>query len=176
MKIKGCLTSNNQCWSTPKNIYQSFMDRGFFDPCPINSEFDGLKIEWSDKNFVNPPYNAIDEWIDKALREREKGKISIFLIPARTDAKWFRKLFEANCYFKTNSHQPLKLGLLPIPFFWHGIHRAIPIPFRVQHMSFLCDVSLTMLTHRCSPPRNSALLSFLLTSEYLMFASAQTVI
>ena len=99
MKIKGCLTSNNQCWSTPKNIYQSFMDRGFFDPCPINPEFDGLKIEWSDKNFVNPPYNAIDEWIDKALIERERGRTSIFLIPARTDTKWFRKLFEANCYF-----------------------------------------------------------------------------
>ena len=25
--------------------------------------------------------------------------MSIFLIPARTDTKWFRKLFEANCHF-----------------------------------------------------------------------------
>lgn len=99
MKIKACLTSKRQDWKTPKNIYNSFMDRGFLDPCPENPLFDGLAIEWASKNFVNPPYNEIDKWIDKGLREREKGKISIFLIPARTDTKWFRKLFEANCYF-----------------------------------------------------------------------------
>ncbi|MBO7694849.1 MAG: hypothetical protein J6T10_19715 [Methanobrevibacter sp.] len=100
MRIKACLTSNNQLWKTPKNIYQSFMDRGFFDPCPGNSNFDGLKIEWSDKNFVNPPYNAIDEWIDKALEEVEKGKHIVLLIPARTDTRWFRKLYEANGHFR----------------------------------------------------------------------------
>ena len=73
MKIKGCLTSNNQCWATPKNIYNHFVKKhGYFDPCPENPKFNGLEIEWKEKNFVNPPYNQIDKWIDKALRERER--------------------------------------------------------------------------------------------------------
>lgn len=100
MKIKACLTSKKQDWKTPNNIYKFYIEGGYLDPCPENPKFDGLKINWFDKNFVNPPYKEIDKWIDKALREREKGKEILFLIPARTDTKWFRKLYEANCQIR----------------------------------------------------------------------------
>lgn len=90
-------------WKTPSIIYDWFMDDGYFDPCPINSNFDGLKIEWKQKNFVNPPYSKIKDFVNKAIEEFVKGKDVILLIPARTDTKYFRKLvdFGVKIYFKT---------------------------------------------------------------------------
>lgn len=68
------------------------MELGYFDPCPYKSNFNGLEIEWKDKNFVNPPYSKIKEFVDKAIEEHKKGKVVVLLIPARTDTKYFRKL------------------------------------------------------------------------------------
>lgn len=100
MKIKACLTSKQQNWKTPTNIYNIFVKQYcFFDPCPANPEFDGLAIEWEDHNFVNPPYNKQSLWIDKAIEEMKKNKIIVLLIPARTDTKNFRKLYENNAKF-----------------------------------------------------------------------------
>lgn len=77
-------------------IYQFFKDKNYYDPCPTKPQFDGLKTEWKKYNFVNPPYSQIKTWIQKALTEKQKGKTSILLIPARTDTQWFRTLIENN--------------------------------------------------------------------------------
>ena len=50
---------NYNDWKTPDSFYKT-LDKEFnfdFDPCPGHSEFDGLKKEWGDSNFVNPPYD-----------------------------------------------------------------------------------------------------------------------
>lgn len=91
---KVLLSKNSDNWATPKYIYDHYIDSGFFDPCPLNSNFDGLKIDWKDKNFINPPYSNIKNWVNKAIEEHKKGKECIFLIPARTDTKYFRKLVD----------------------------------------------------------------------------------
>jgi len=79
-------------WRTPKAVYQ-ILDAEFnfeFDPCPINPKFDGLSIDWKKSNFVNPPYGLeIAKWIEKGYSEYLKGKTVIFLIPSRTDTKWW---------------------------------------------------------------------------------------
>lgn len=59
--------------------------------------FDGLDIEWKEKNFVNPPYSEIKQFVDKSIEEHKKGKAVVLLIPARTDTKYFRKLVEYGC-------------------------------------------------------------------------------
>jgi len=84
-------------WKTPQIIYKRFMDLGYFDPCPYNSEFDGLKIDWKEKNFVNPPYSKIKYFVDKAIEEHKKGKTVVMLIPFRSDTKYFRKLVDYGC-------------------------------------------------------------------------------
>ena len=81
-------------WQTPKRMYNIYIDNGYFDPCPYESTFNGLEIEWKDKNFVNPPYSKIKFFVDKAIEEHKKGKEIILLIPARTDTKYFRKLVD----------------------------------------------------------------------------------
>lgn len=84
--------SINDKWKTPEIFYEKLNEEfNFdFDPCPPNPEFDGLKIEWGKRNFVNPPYgNVISKWLAKAVEEQEKGNTSVFLIPSRTDTKWW---------------------------------------------------------------------------------------
>ena len=79
-------------WKTPKATYE-ILNNEFkfdFDPCPPNPQFDGLSVEWGFSNFVNPPYgNVINLWLVKARQEQSKGKLSVMLIPSRTDTRWW---------------------------------------------------------------------------------------
>lgn len=84
-------TSLRQDWKTPKALYAE-LDREFgfdFDPCPPNHTVDGLAIEWGRQNFVNPPFKDIAKWVRKGFEEWEKGKGVVFLIPSRTDTRWW---------------------------------------------------------------------------------------
>ena len=86
-------TRTSTHWSTPKEIYDFYcIDNNYFDPCPLNSIFDGLSIPWKPYNFVNPPYDNILSFVKKAIDESKRNNISIFLVPARTDTKWFHLL------------------------------------------------------------------------------------
>ena len=86
-------TSARQNWKTPKAFYQA-LDAEFrfdFDPCPPNPEFDGLNIEWGGANYVNPPYQDCAKWLKKGFEEHQKGKTVVFLIPSRTDTKYWHE-------------------------------------------------------------------------------------
>ena len=84
-------------WKTPIYMYEQYMNLGYFDPCPYESKYDGLKIEWKEKNFVNPPYSKIKEWVNKCIEQHKMKKEIILLIPARTDTQYFRKLVDYGC-------------------------------------------------------------------------------
>jgi hypothetical protein len=103
-------------WKTPKAVYQ-VLDAEFnfdFDPSPADNNFDyrrnggqellplidedklpgpvvdGLAIEWGGANFVNPPYGGeLPKWIAKGYEEWQKGKTVVFLVPSRTDTRWW---------------------------------------------------------------------------------------
>ena len=81
-------------WKTPRKLYEFYMKRHYYDPCPYKSNFDGLKISWGRWNFVNPPYSKIKEFVKKSIEEHKKGKDVTLLIPARTDTKYFRELVD----------------------------------------------------------------------------------
>ena len=85
--------SEKQNWKTPKAFYQA-LDAEFrfdFDPCPPKPDFDGLSIEWGAVNFVNPPYSQVARWVKKGYQESVKGKTVVFLIPSRTDTRWWHE-------------------------------------------------------------------------------------
>jgi len=83
-------------WATPKDLYEKLnTEFNFnFDPCPLNSSFDGLSIPWGSRVFVNPPYSNIRDFLEKGIAEINLGNVCVcvFLIPARTDTKWFHEL------------------------------------------------------------------------------------
>ena len=86
-------------WGTPDWLMDVFSD--WFDPCPFNSnpEIDGLKLDWKDKTYVNPPYSNPLKWVDKAIEENKKGKTIAMLLHVDTSTKWYLKLVEAGARF-----------------------------------------------------------------------------
>lgn len=93
-------------WSTPFPLWEEILKRYYpansivWDPCPNWSRLlpgtfvkpgqtDGLAIAWEDRFFVNPPWSDITPWAHKALLS---GQVGIFLIPTRTDQRWFQEV------------------------------------------------------------------------------------
>jgi hypothetical protein len=63
--------------------------------CHFTKEDNGLRIPWSGKVYMNPPYGTeIKFWVEKLVNHFIHVDIeqAIALLPARTDTKWFRKL------------------------------------------------------------------------------------
>lgn len=84
-----------QYWKTPAHTY-SKLDAEFsfdFDPCPypLPPGFNSLDIEWGRSSYVNPPFRKHDgggfgptAWVKKAIKENEKGKQVVLLIPVQS--------------------------------------------------------------------------------------------
>jgi hypothetical protein len=53
-------------------------------------EVDGLSAPWRDYTYCNPPFQLLQDWLDKALCEGCSGKETLMLAPARTHRRWFR--------------------------------------------------------------------------------------
>lgn len=62
----------------------------------IEGENDGLSLEWQQLNYCNPPYKTCDKWVKKAFAEFQNGKISVLLIPARTETKYWQEYILKN--------------------------------------------------------------------------------
>lgn len=94
MKNRNLKHSDN--WQTPPELYNQ-LNKEFnfnFDPCPLNHDlqiWDGLKIEWKERNFINPPYSRKlkDLFVKKAIEESKKGKLCVLLLPVSTSTKLF---------------------------------------------------------------------------------------
>lgn len=102
MKDRNLDHSDN--WATPKEFYDKLNEEfNFnFDPCPLNhnlEEWDGLKIDWKERNFINPPYSnkkatgyLKESFVKKAIEESKKGKLCVMLIPVSTSTKLFHEV------------------------------------------------------------------------------------
>ena len=87
-------------WATPDYFYNE-LNKEFnfnFDPCPLFSKFDGLIIDWEERNFINPPYSQKLKvaFIKKAVEESKKGKLCVCLIPVSTSTKLFHEVIKPN--------------------------------------------------------------------------------
>jgi hypothetical protein len=93
-------------WLTPPSLMEELqLEFNFdFDPCPypLPIGFDGLQIEWGDRNYVNPPFgtyiSTLDgkkkgatAWVRKCIEEYKKGKLVVLVYPVD---KWVLMLLE----------------------------------------------------------------------------------
>lgn len=93
---KGMFTSLNQNWKTPNELYNE-LDKEFkfdLDPCPSENIIkEAMFIKWKGSVFVNPPYNNIENFLNKGLIELKKIiAIQLFIFyhqESRTGTKWF---------------------------------------------------------------------------------------
>ena len=83
-------------WRTPSRLKIDLENEfwAMFDPCPFlhdTKQWDWLKIDWQDVNFINPPY-SLDlktAFVEKAIEESKKWKTCIMLLPVSTSTKLF---------------------------------------------------------------------------------------
>jgi phage N-6-adenine-methyltransferase len=88
--------SNTDDWATPNDFYDKLNEefKFDFDPCPFKhdiEEWDGLEIEWGERNYINPPYSRKikDAFVKKAIEESKKGKLCVMLLPVSTSTILF---------------------------------------------------------------------------------------
>lgn len=81
-------------WATPREVYED-LNREFdfdFDPCPLGGSEDGsapLFVSWRGRRiFCNPPYSNIRAFLERA----HEAEVAVFLIPSRTDVRWFHDI------------------------------------------------------------------------------------
>lgn len=90
-------------WATPLYFYDK-LNKEFnfnFDPCPYQHDIEkwnGLHIEWKERNFINPPYSRKlkDAFVIKAIEESKKGKLCVMLLPVSTSTRLFHDYILTN--------------------------------------------------------------------------------
>ena len=101
--------SKSQVYITPDRVWEiikktwGYDKEEFFDPCPVNPQFNGLSIPWKELNYVNPPYakKLLEQFVVKAIASAVfSKKTSIMLLPSKTDQQWFHNITERNYEIK----------------------------------------------------------------------------
>lgn len=96
-------SSNLDGYETPQWLFDELNKEFNFtlDPCctPQTAKCDkyytkkenGLIQNWEGEVvFINPPYGReIPKWVKKGYEEYLKGVTTVFLLPSRTDTRWF---------------------------------------------------------------------------------------
>lgn len=98
-------SSKDSTWATPQQWFD-YLNLEFkftLDPCCSHEtakcvkhytpEEDGLSQSWADERvFMNPPYDDLPRWMEKAYSEcRKNMALVVCLVPARVDTQWWAK-------------------------------------------------------------------------------------
>lgn len=82
-------------YSTPQSLYELLNAEFHFDcdSCPLDGTVDGLATlfySWAGKRvWCNPPYGSkIGDWLERGM----EADLAVFLLPARTDTRWFHDI------------------------------------------------------------------------------------
>jgi len=80
------LDGKKHYWLMPSELMESLRAEFNFDfdacPYPRPRGFNGLSAEWGQSNWVNPPFmGSVLSWVRKAIMERDKGKVSVLMLP-----------------------------------------------------------------------------------------------
>ena len=132
MVSKVVFSSKKHDWETPSYLFNKYNDIYNFelDVCAeahntkldnyISPEQNGLKTSWADRNWCNPPYRNVSEWVEKAYKESWEDRLTVMLLPARTDTKWFHRYI----YKRDNVEVEFLKGRLKFV----GAQHAAPFP------------------------------------------------
>jgi hypothetical protein len=138
---KGNKKDGNHYWLTPPALYEQLrLEFDFdYDPCPFPKpdDYDGLKAEWGESNYVNPPFGSYTDltdnkkkgptaWANKAIKEYRKGKRVVLVYPID---KWVLKMIEEGAVIRN-----LK------DIHWHSCEDYIAGPGTGRHVAcFILD-------------------------------------
>ena len=121
----------NDFWQTPEYILDAInmmWPNGWFDPCPINPSFDGLKIDISYQRgipkYFNPPFSQYLDWVkywegdnseqiwimDHDHSTQRMQQLLIESLPLYSPPKWFSYclLYERVAFIDPETGKPKK--------------------------------------------------------------------
>lgn len=96
-------SSESDEWRTPRELFKR-LDWKFSFVCDLAASEENalcknfytkeksaldLTNDWYARNFLNPPYSCIEPFAQRANAEAVIGNLTIMLVPARTDTRWF---------------------------------------------------------------------------------------
>lgn len=124
-------SANSTEWATPQDLFDELNQEFAFtlDVCATEENHkcdkyftikeDGLIQDWGNERvFCNPPYGReISSWVKKCA---EHNGLSVMLLPARTDTKWFHQYI----YQKQNAEIRFIKGRLK----FGGAQNSAPFP------------------------------------------------
>ena len=89
--------SRDQFARTPPELYHTLhaIAKFDFDPAPTerDANFDAFTQPWGFRNYVNPPYDNIKNWILRAIELAISSQSSsLFLLPTRIEARYFSEV------------------------------------------------------------------------------------
>lgn len=103
------MSKPSDMWSTPSWVIEFALTeignpatKGFaLDACCVpetakaphfyTEKEDGLAQPWLNSTWCNPPYSNIRPWLEKAVKEQEKGVTSVSLLNADHTTKWYKE-------------------------------------------------------------------------------------
>jgi hypothetical protein len=66
-------------------------DPSFYAERYVREAENGLAVPWVDRTFVNPPFNDLVPWLEKAQTEAARGLRIVLLVPFRSHRAWFTR-------------------------------------------------------------------------------------
>lgn len=97
--IKSFQSSFKQLSRTPAMIQAmlqlEFNFVGVIDASAMKTSKDkneALRTEWYDSAFVVVDYSNVEKWLAKCIKESERGKTIVALVPSRTSSQWFHEM------------------------------------------------------------------------------------
>ena len=126
-------------WGTDPDVFKT-LDAEFHFTLDVNAdavnhkceryftkEMDALKQTWApNRCFCNPPFSLNDDFVRKGKEEANKGALVVFLIPARTNVRWFH-----NYVWDCRTHKPkqgVEIRFYPGRLRYIGSHGLAPFP------------------------------------------------
>jgi len=90
-------------WQTPPEFLKKYGFDDMFDHCPLNhdlSKWDGLKVDWQDRNYINPPYSIKGKtsFVKKAIEQARFGKRCFMLLPVSTSTVLYHDYIKPQAY------------------------------------------------------------------------------
>ena len=91
-------SATRQDWRTPEKVRLGLVSEFgvLYDVSDRHGGFfDSFRDEWPSRCFANPPYGPeIGDWLREAVHQAPD--LVVFLLPARTDTKWFHEIVLPN--------------------------------------------------------------------------------
>ena len=135
-------------WETPHDLF-NHLDASYvftLDACATaenakcetyyTKEMDGLTQAWKGAVWCNPPYGrGVGRWLHKGQAELALGRcaVVVFLLPARTDTRWFHDyIWDDRCH---HARTDIELRLLAGRLRFQNAASSAPFPSMLVRMT-----------------------------------------